>query len=138
MSGEQLKKFSDKILEELMGKGVEGEKGKTINGEVRSDKTNTVRYTITGKSERAEARGETEDFLGRPTLLPPTFTYKSKAANPDVHRQMYDHIASAIISNITVADLCYGTASCLISSHLINHASPILSNELSNTSVWLL
>jgi len=32
---------------------------------------------------------------------------------------------------------CYGTASCLISSHLINHASPILSNELSNTSVWL-
>jgi len=34
--------------------------------------------------------------------------------------------------------ICYGTASCLISSHLINHASPILSNELSNTSVWLL
>ena len=34
-------------------------------------------------------------------------------------------------------DVCYGTASCLISSHLINHASPILSNELSNTSVWL-
>jgi len=33
---------------------------------------------------------------------------------------------------------CYRTASCLISSHLINHASPILSNELSNTSVWLL
>ena len=33
---------------------------------------------------------------------------------------------------------CYGTASCLISSHLINHASPILSNELFNTSVWLL
>jgi len=36
---------------------------------------------------------------------------------------------------------CYGTASCLISSRLINHASPILSNELSNTyliSVWLL
>jgi len=32
---------------------------------------------------------------------------------------------------------CYGTASCLISSHLINHAPPILSNELSNTSVWL-
>jgi len=35
-------------------------------------------------------------------------------------------------------DMCYRTASCLISSHLINHASPILSNELSNTSVWLL
>ena len=33
---------------------------------------------------------------------------------------------------------CYGIASCLISSHPINHASPILSNELSNTSVWLL
>jgi len=36
---------------------------------------------------------------------------------------------------------CYGTASCLISSHFINHASSILSNELSNTyliSVWLL
>ena len=33
--------------------------------------------------------------------------------------------------------ICYGTASCLIPSHLINHASPILSNELSNTSVWL-
>jgi len=32
---------------------------------------------------------------------------------------------------------CYGTASCLIPSHLINHASPILSNELFNTSVWL-
>jgi len=34
--------------------------------------------------------------------------------------------------------VCYGTASCLISSYLINHASPILSNELSNTSVWML
>jgi len=34
--------------------------------------------------------------------------------------------------------MCYRTASCLISSHLINYASPILSNELSNTSVWLL
>ena len=36
---------------------------------------------------------------------------------------------------------CYGTAPCLILSHLINHASSILSNELSNTyliSVWLL
>jgi len=33
---------------------------------------------------------------------------------------------------------CYGTAPCLISSHLINHASSILSNELTNTSVWLL
>jgi len=36
---------------------------------------------------------------------------------------------------------CYGTGPCFISSHLINHASPILSNELSNTyliSVWLL
>ena len=36
---------------------------------------------------------------------------------------------------------CYGTASCLISSYLINYASLILSNELSNTyliSVWLL
>ena len=35
---------------------------------------------------------------------------------------------------------CYGTAPCLILSYLINHASPILSNELSNTyliSVWL-
>ena len=41
---------------------------------------------------------------------------------------------------------CYGTASCLL-SYLINHASsilsnelstPILSNELSNTSVWML
>ena len=32
---------------------------------------------------------------------------------------------------------CYGTASCFIPSHLINHASPILSNKLSNTSVWL-
>ena len=32
---------------------------------------------------------------------------------------------------------CYRTASCIISSHLINHASPILSNELSNTLVWL-
>jgi len=36
------------------------------------------------------------------------------------------------------AHYCYGTASCLISSYLINHASPILSNELSNTSVWML
>ena len=36
-----------------------------------------------------------------------------------------------------MADACYGTASCLILSHLINHAFPILSNELSNTSVWL-
>jgi len=33
--------------------------------------------------------------------------------------------------------ICYGTASCLL-SYLINHASPILSNELSNTSVWML
>jgi len=105
MSGEQPKKSSDKILEEPMGKGVEGEKGKTINREVRSDKTNTVRYTVTGKSERAKVRGETEDFLGRPTLPPPTFTYESKAANPDAHCQMYDCIASAIVPNITVANL---------------------------------
>jgi len=32
---------------------------------------------------------------------------------------------------------CYGTASCLL-SYLINYISPILSNELSNTSVWML
>jgi len=88
-----------------MGKGVEGEKGKTINGEVRSDKTNTIRYTVTGKSERAKVRGETEDFLGRPMLPPPTFTYESKAANSDAHCQMYDCIASAIVPNITVANL---------------------------------
>jgi len=88
-----------------MGKGVEVEKEKTINGEVRSDKTNTVRYTVTGKSERAEARDETKDFLGRPTPPPPTFTYESKAANPNAHCQMYDCITSAIVPNITVADL---------------------------------
>ena len=38
----------------------------------------------------------------------------------------------------TISSSCYGTASCLISSYLINHASPILSNELFNTSVWML
>jgi len=105
MSGEQPKKSSDKILKELTGKGVEGEKEKTINREVRSDKTNTIRYTVTGKSERAEARGETEDFLSRPTPLPPTFTYESKAANSDAHHQMYNRIASTIVPNITVANL---------------------------------
>jgi len=36
-----------------------------------------------------------------------------------------------------IEQICYRTVSCLISSHLINHASPILSNELSKTSVWL-
>ena len=49
------------------------------------------------------------------------------------HPKLHPHANIA-----TVEDDCYGTASCLISSHLINHASPILSNELSNTSVWLL
>jgi len=39
---------------------------------------------------------------------------------------------------LTADHFCYGTASCLISSYLINHASPILSNALSNTSVWML
>ena len=104
MSGEQ-PKSSDKILKEPMGKGVEVEKGKTINGEVRSDKTNTIRYTITGKLDRAKVRGKTEDFLGRPTPPPPTFTYESKAANPDAHHQIYNRIASTIVPNITVADL---------------------------------
>jgi len=40
-------------------------------------------------------------------------------------------------AGIMIAHHCYGTASCLL-SYLINHASPILSNELSNTSVWML
>ena len=40
--------------------------------------------------------------------------------------------------NLASSASCYGTASCLISSYFINHASPILSNELSNTSVWML
>jgi len=41
------------------------------------------------------------------------------------------------IYRINAPQHCYGTVSCLL-SYLINHASPILSNELSNTSVWML
>jgi len=48
------------------------------------------------------------------------------------------NIITRIVDIIDSPGRCYGTASCLILSHLINHASPILSNELSNTSVWLL
>jgi len=46
-------------------------------------------------------------------------------------------IFSAQLSIVMLLFLCYRTASCLL-SYLINHASPILSNELSNTSVWML
>ena len=46
------------------------------------------------------------------------------------------HSVSNIVSKKT-EELCYGTASCLL-SYLINHASPISSNELSNTSVGML
>jgi len=52
-----------------------------------------------------------------------------------------NRFATGLVSSLHlwthILGTCYGTASCLISSHLINHASPILSNELSNTSVWL-
>jgi len=54
-------------------------------------------------------------------------------------KKFYENLSEEEKRKLT--DSCYGTASCLISSHLINHTSPILSNELSNTyliSVWLL
>jgi len=47
---------------------------------------------------------------------------------------MFSHVISFSVKS----SQWYGTASCLILSYLINHASPILSNELSNTSVWML
>jgi len=59
----------------------------------------------------------------------PDFTWNKRSAS--CYGTASCHISSHLIN-------CYGTASCLILSHLINHASPILSNELSNTSVWLL
>jgi len=55
------------------------------------------------------------------------------ASSAGVHRIIGDAGADLMRAH----GICYGTASCLIPSHLINHASPILSNELSNTSVWL-
>ena len=65
----------------------------------------------------------------------------TKRAHTELSDDKEDELlGSSLALSATVehpGDHCYGTASCLISSHLINHASPILSNELSNTSVWL-
>ena len=66
--------------------------------------------------------------------------------NPDVRLLPSQWIESPFIlltagtaytQSVPFCGFCYGAASCLL-SYLINHASSILSNELSNTSVWML
>jgi len=99
-----------------------------------SDEHNTVSIIMPSSVLSSESEVEDDDV---------SIPHKSR------HHQWHCQIAGTISdfptpvnalldSGVHVVLICYGTASCLISSYLINHASPILSNELSNTSVWML